>query len=391
MVGSSFCEECVCSVAGCTRAKYDSNEYCFHHRRIAANLKWELLATRATRSFAHILMPCDVLAFLAWFPASKDDFAKVIMLVLLKEPAALQAWMGPGSLAASQEPFPGGAEGAQRLHLSLIHVATAVHEKKPTTELKQLCKQGVGRFMGSTKTIQAFHAADKPKKQKLQQVSAESQKRRKLAGTPTEEEERKVVLLGLGDKEYHVREAHDVYPSTEKFLRACQGQASQWRDCLEQLDRRGDSEQNNPRHADRRAARKWWGRGKMLSVGYVRKSIVRKVILGPVAFGELSSIDWSALSRTQLQELCPDQAGYVETLPETWTAQDISRFVFDRDDWAMFVSCFACLWHDVPRESAEREQSILEDIRSGNVEAKARAFQRAAGHAFTPADIINSM
>ena len=161
LVGSSLCELCTCTVAGCACAKYDSFEYCHQHKRIAASLPWEVSATRATRSFAHRLLPCDLLAFLAWFPACKHDFASLFMLAWLKEPSAIQAWVGTGFTAAAQGQCSYSAALAVKFHQSLIDVATSVvHQERHRSELKQLCKQGVGRFMGSTRVIGAFHVTE---------------------------------------------------------------------------------------------------------------------------------------------------------------------------------------------------------------------------------------
>jgi hypothetical protein len=64
-----------------------------------ASLSWEWTVTRASRTFAHLLVPCDAHAFVRHFPACKHNVACVIMLAMLKEPSAIEAWADTGVMS----------------------------------------------------------------------------------------------------------------------------------------------------------------------------------------------------------------------------------------------------------------------------------------------------
>jgi hypothetical protein len=76
--------------------------------------------------------------------------------------------------------------------------------------------------------------------------------------------------------------------------------------------------------------------------GYVRKSVIRKLILAcPHA---RSADDWGKVSRVDLQSWSPDAAGVLGEFPASATADSISSLLFGRPDWGLLVSMWACLW-----------------------------------------------
>jgi hypothetical protein len=75
--------------------------------------------------------------------------------------------------------------------------------------------------------------------------------------------------------------------------------------------------------------------------GYVRKTVLRKLIFAcPTA---LSAEDWHTVTRVDLQRWAPDEAGVLSNFPETESAASMSMFLFDRPDWGLLISCWACL------------------------------------------------
>ena len=81
----------------------------------------------------------------------------------------------------------------------------------------------------------------------------------------------------------------------------------------------------------------------MMNVGYVRTSIVRKCLLGCLHGGGRLRVDWDEGAVAELEPMCPDQGQHLEAVLAGWTAGDLSKFLFDRDDWALLASGFACL------------------------------------------------
>jgi len=119
--------------------------------------------------------------------------------------------------------------------------------------------------------------------------------------------------------------------------------------------------------------------------GYVRTFVVRKIVFAMVVEGPWE-MDWGKVLRPEFQSMCCDENQYLQEFDATWTAGEISSFVFGRDDWPMLVSVFACLWHDAfdKKKKAAREQ-IISDIVVGNFGRKARLMRASSGHAWCPA------
>ena len=55
---------------------------------------------------------------------------------------------------------------------------------------------------------------------------------------------------------------------------------------------------------------------------------------------------WDSVSVADLQAMVPDDLNHLTSFMQARTAGDVSRSVFGRPDCAIFVSLFACLWHD---------------------------------------------
>ena len=90
----------------------------------------------------------------------------------------------------------------------------------------------------------------------------------------------------------------------------------------------------------------------------VTSSVARKVVLAMLSSGRATT-DWASMCRAELEELCADQHELLKTFPETWSAADISNFIFGRPDWAIFVSLFGSLLRDaikIPKVSLVRRR-----------------------------------
>ena len=195
----------------------------------------------------------------------------------------------------------------------------------------------------------------------------------------------KRFFLGLTKREY-VQTAGDVTTALP-FLRACERAAEDWKKCLAEVDflRFIDQvsalvmkvAQNSGRMVER------WLRN-----GYVAKSIVRKIAIAAL-LGDTVKVDWEKVTVADLRRLFPDQGKHLDIFPQTWSAAELSRFVFDRSDLAIMASCYACLWHDV-REKYD-ETRVMAAALSGRLERQARELQKLLGHYGVPAWIVECM
>ena len=448
------CVACSCTVHMCSKVKY-TRSFCSAHSRAYAAMSWEWQITRATRGFVDALMPCDLEAFLAWFPVCHEDVVKVIMLTLLKEPSPIEAWAATDAL----EPHSRWtAERSQEFHASLVKMGRFVHKHPPIMEWKQLSTQGVSRFMGSLKTINAFRIAralatrvrkkkeEKKNKKILKKNNEEEEKNKKrpaasqdfsVAGRlpakvvslggrvykfwnfkapprqksdpglrqprlrlrgkgPSRQRESPGQLpnhratgerwsLGLTQRQY-VATPGDVR-SVSSFLRACDEVAEDWKMCMEEVTLLSAIDQANAivlKIAQRcdKHMEKW------LKIGYVRKSIVRKIAIGKIVLGK-ARVDWEKMTVADLRRIFPDAGEHLKDFPQQWSVADLSMFLFDRADLAIFASCYACLWHDVAQ--SHDKELVMAAVLSGRVERQARELRKSTGHCCVPSWIIECM
>jgi hypothetical protein len=134
--------------------------------------------------------------------------------------------------------------------------------------------------------------------------------------------------------------------------------------------------------------------------GYHRAFLTRKIIIARLfAGGETSlKVDWWAVNRDLLCQICADERGYLLHFPADMSAGDISDIVFERCDLGVFVSMWACLWHDVvpPPEEEKKAQktkkrrnvspleTVLSFLESGLYEREAVAAHQRHGFWLCP-------
>ena len=171
------------------------------------------------------------------------------------------------------------------------------------------------------------------------------------------------------------------------FLRVCGELAMDWNACLEEVDLLRAIDQMNAIIL-KIAQRSPPVLSTLLKNGYVRKSIVRKCAIGLQLFGK-ATIDWTQMKVGDLGLMFPDQGKHLEDFPSEWSAAHLSMFLFDRPDWPIFASCFACLWHDVSENYDE--ELVMAAARSGRLERQARELRKSTGHCCAPCWIVECL
>jgi hypothetical protein len=197
----------------------------------------------------------------------------------------------------------------------------------------------------------------------------------------------KQFSLGLTKRKY-VLTAGDV-TTVSPFLRACEGVAEDWEKCLAEVDflrfiDRVSALVLKVAHNSGPTVERW------LRVGYVSKSIVRKIAIAALFAGDAGlKVDWEEVMVVDLCRMFPDQGKHLEIFPPSWSAAELSRFVFDRPDLAILASCYACLWHDVREKFSE--EKVMAAALGGSLERQAREVQKLCGHCGVPAWIVACM
>ena len=81
---------------------------------------------------------------------------------------------------------------------------------------------------------------------------------------------------------------------------------------------------------------------------YTHYFLRRKLVLGQLVHSShWSKLQWDDIPLDILRRMTPDQNDYLSSFPAKWSSADASRWCFERDDWGVFVSMFACLWGEV--------------------------------------------
>lgn len=125
--------------------------------------------------------------------------------------------------------------------------------------------------------------------------------------------------------------------------------------------------------------------------GYVCEYVARKLVVGQLVAAARKGcyVDWSAVPLTALRAAAPDEYDLAASLPTAWTAGEASAFMFDRPDWGIFISMFACLFKEVTDHYAGADQAVLvEACGSANLGATAQLQRTRVGCAPRPLDVV---
>ncbi len=113
-------------------------------------------------------------------------------------------------------------------------------------------------------------------------------------------------------------------------------------------------------------------------------SIVRKLLLGEVARSG-ASIDWSAGLMLRLAPICPDLSDFLQFIPPSWTAADVSNLFYGRPDWAVFCSMSFCLWRDAVDTWRGTERELCQLVCSDAFSAAIHNYADVHGVSPSPA------
>ena len=413
---SRLCVDCVCQTPRCGRPAYRSS-FCSMHSRIFQTMPWTLQMTaRMGCELSQELLPVDVTDFLMHAQSVKEDLASVITLAMFKEPSATAAFMR-GCQPRMSDPSKSPEEVAGEL----ISVLRQVEQSN--SELEVLGAQGVARCTGLASTCRAYFRIiarapqSNPKKETRQKISSKqsakthnfkktdqkagrarkppkiatgkSQKRKKehrKTGIITAASQERIIL-GKCRIEYLPT---DEINSIARFLLACRAQQSAWqsvwkmREVTEVIATVCRVTQSMHEEANIFPSK----------VGYVRKFIDRKLFLLVLAAGSINPGGWHSTAAASLKSMLPDQHDFTSAIPDRWTAAEMSNFLFGRDDWAVFASMWACLWHDV-QEKYAMQLELIEGFLVGGTSScfakRARALAIQLGHNATPRMIIDDL
>ena len=332
---SRLCVDCECSVPNCSRPRL-RGPLCSMHRRLVEQGPEVLGVVRAAQPNIQNLMPCDVEDFLQHYPGlAKDDHALMFFVALFKEPTATRAFL---EAVPPERPLT-----AMNIMSAISKMLDALDGAPHESELKQLNRQGVGRFVGAASTCRTFGLI------RVLEQSQSQRSRKKARVEPQGQKQAGVWSLGLGERRYEPTGNLEEIQKVLEFTRTHSFQPGH-------ITSHGEFEQCVQAAADfdeglAKQSPVW---RKMM--GYVRAFLRRKLVLGALRNTPHTdrNVDWGLVPLSLLQAMCPDQHDALGRFPSSWSARDVSNFVLGREDWGVLVSMYCCLFNE-PLETLKKQ------------------------------------
>lgn len=172
----------------------------------------------------------------------------------------------------------------------------------------------------------------------------------------------------------------------ERFLFTCRTQFPTWKRVLQQTDLMVAATMIHD-IVSRLAPCNGGSLQALIGDGYVQLSLVRKLTQGCIVHGNMQQCSVQAVEA--VKQIGTEERNYLDALPEEWTMEEVSRFVFYRPDWGMFVSMFSCLWEEVVRCSPKDAERLLPYVATLEFQARARTLKTATGHASRPMYLVD--
>ena len=97
--------------------------------------------------------------------------------------------------------------------------------------------------------------------------------------------------------------------------------------------------------------------------------------------------DWSTVPASELRKF--DDTDLLKSFPPKYSSADISRTLFDRDDWGIFATIFGCLWGEVA--DSWPVEDVIGVIRNGSAGAAAKNLALSTGMSQCPLSVIKSL
>ena len=347
---TDFCVGCKCSIAKCSRPRH-KGDLCYRHGRGLAKLPWRFQAMRAARDILQRMTPCDVIAFVEVFGQLKMSLCSTVLAAWLKDPAAVKAFV----VAASASPRGMHCEAsADDVFDALVKMLKEVDGPSNTVELEQTARQGVARFMGARIVCRVL------------KVVAESPEEVGLCEDAPER-----VALGLGADKFYV--AQGCPDELRSFVTACNAFDPKFRKllCDTDVSCQGVISFANGMHQLLEKVLSESPPCKTRFKGYTGRNMVRKITVSWIraclcdTAGRAVDLRWSEVDYNAIEEA--GAVAYVNgkarndvaTACGNIAAADLSELLLGRQDHALFVSMWACLFSEVAQKRDGKTQNRI--------------------------------
>jgi hypothetical protein len=125
--------------------------------------------------------------------------------------------------------------------------------------------------------------------------------------------------------------------------------------------------------------------------GYCFDFAHRKFVIGE-AVRRKGNVDWSASNMQDIQSISADAGEYLQEIPAQVVSVSFSYAVLCRADWAVMLSCFACLWSEVMAKLVDTGvlgmSALIKLVISDELAANAVEYRQTHGISATPYVLI---
>ena len=104
--------------------------------------------------------------------------------------------------------------------------------------------------------------------------------------------------------------------------------------------------------------------------GYTKDNILRKLMLGAIVYHDaLKDVQWEDLTLKEAQSLAPDVKKHVlDNFPSSYSAAEASAMITGRQNQAMLLSMWACLFYEVERLWPNNKNDVIKTLQSPECE-----------------------
>ena len=365
VVGSKLCSFCQCEWLGCNHPRV-WGKYCKSHRRQLQELSPTWQVVLAAGKLNCQLVPDDAEGFCDYFDRHRTCFRECLTVAFVKERQAITFFEDALGKRADHS-----KEDLRQAWISAVE--RIIKNGQDRDALRNLTRQGVGRFSCLARAMAMIGILENVPKPSPGKPSL-------LAGN--------WFTLGLDNRQYRFCEDQSEFDS---FYDGLAPVDVQWQQTLKHFDDEGEQFDLQKycqavRSLLSSAAASCSAFG-LKNKGYCFDFAYRKFIIAEVRRNK-SQVNWET-SMTEIQPLYADCSNkYLAEIEDTVVSVALSQAVFGRADWAIMLSCFACLWAEVVEKfvdtGAWKLEDLLEVLRSGKLASPVAAYTQAHGCAPHP-------
>ena len=310
------------------------------------------------------LVPVDALTFCDFYDRHRTSFRDWLTIAFVKEPQATKMFEQESS---KDEDDWSKKEAFLRAWMRVIERVIVDGQDKEV--LRNLTRQGTGRFTCLARV--------------MTKIGIIETGTRKHSGPSTFAGE--IFTLGLDKRMYRYCTDDSKF---NEFYDALEPANAEWQKALQETD--GKPFELSSFCQVTRSTLQVAGDAHpafgLKAEGYCFDFAYRKAIIAECARSK-NEVNWET-SMGEIQRISADSGDHLSEVETHVVSVALSHVAFGRTDWAIMLSCFACLWSEVVSKRVDTDQwnmhKLLELLRSGTLSSLVAEYKQEHGYAPHP-------